>query len=91
MRVEFGRGVLARGHAIVIATNRDGVEFPNCVDCFDRIGAVTDDVAAAENLIVAAKVARCRQASRASILEWMSLRTKKRIVYDVFDATSPES
>src|SRR5437763_4255432 len=30
------------------------------------------------------------QASSASMFEWMSLRTKKRIVYDSFDATSQD-
>jgi hypothetical protein len=53
MRVEFGSGVLAGGYAIVIATNRDGVEVTNRVDGFDRIGAITHDVAATENLVVA--------------------------------------
>src|SRR5262245_8212579 len=53
MRVEFGSGVLAGGYAIVIATNRDGVQVTNCVDSLDRIGAITHNVAATENLVVA--------------------------------------
>src|SRR5687768_758739 len=38
-----------------------------------------------------ASFARWMHASSASMLEWMSLKMKKRIVYDVFNATSQSS
>ena len=56
MGVEFGRIVLAGGYAIVIAANGGGIEITNAIYSFDRIRAITHDVATAENPIVAGQI-----------------------------------